>query len=109
MAVIALLSGCKAATPVETDRDTSGQQGEAQRWTITWEPIPDAVNYNVRVDVWENGGWKAVAYIFNTEGETEWTSNTHTGSFDRVRYRVRAVYADDSVGEYGPWVERTRE
>ena len=57
---------------------------------------------------WKGGGWKGAAYIINTDGETEWTTKLYIGSFNRVRYKVRAVYADDSVGPWSPYTERTR-
>ena len=106
IAAALLLAGCEAAAPRGSD-GSDEPQAEKHRWTITWEPLPEAVNYNMLLDVWD-GRWKPVASITNTDGKTEWTSNTHTGSFDRVRFKVRAVYADGSVGSWSPYSELVR-
>ena len=60
----------------------------------------DTVKPNMASSSGPRGEWNLEASIGDTEGKTEWTSRLCVGSYQRIRYQVRAVYADGSTGQW---------
>ena len=104
------LVGCQQATPAQERGGSVSDcaNPEMTTWDLTWKPVSGAVNYNVRLDVRKGGEWKWAAHGSTEDGETTWKSNYCAGYYSRVRYRVQAIFADDSVSTWSDWTELRR-
>ena len=62
--------------------------------TLTWDPTPDAVSYEVYRSGSDNGTYKKVATV---KGKTTWSQKVKKGV--TYCYRVKPVFADKKLGE----------